>query len=196
MSPVTHCILLLAVFLGIAESGTTENVIQYECKQIPRKRIGLCADHFGRESWYGRFPNARGLDLDDSIVEFFHFFALLYQNNYCSHMLLNVLCFHYFPLCSPECPDIGVTPCRQLCTEAVATCLPYAHVLYGDTFNKDFPHILNCSNFADTTSQTAYCGSNTSSGFDNNAPCCFTETEVALECPNASTYVRTYVSTL
>lgn len=170
---------------GNLHSTLINNVTKYECKEVPRE---LCADHFGVESWYGRFPNTKGLDLDDSIVEFFHFFALFYQNNYCSHMLLNVLCFHYFPLCSPECPDIGVTPCRQLCTEAVESCLPYARVLYRDIFKdiNDFPHILNCSNFADANSETTHCSSTVSSSFNSNAPCCFASAVVALECPNAS----------
>ena len=71
----------------------SDNETQYQCKELPKTISGLCADYFGRETWHGRFPNARGLDMDDSIEEFFHFFALLYQDNYCSHMLHNLLCF-------------------------------------------------------------------------------------------------------
>lgn len=77
MSSVACYILLGAVSLSMVGSGNLHstlinNVTKYECKEVPSE---LCADHFGVESWYGRFPNTKGLDLDDSIVEFFHFFA-------------------------------------------------------------------------------------------------------------------------
>lgn len=183
----THCIFLGAV-LNVVASVTPNNESRYACKEVPRARNGLCADHFGEETWYGRFPNARGLDLDDSIVEFFHFFALLYQDNYCSLMLFKLLCFHYFPLCSSECPDIGVTPCRQVCTEAVEACLPYARVLYGKMFDNSFPQYLNCSCFANVNSEKKECRINASSSSNSNGPSSSNEEVDHLECPNASKF--------
>ena len=166
-----------------SEGQISDNETQYQCKELPKTISGLCADYFGRETWHGRFPNARGLDMDDSIEEFFHFFALLYQDNYCSRMLHNLLCFHYFPLCSTECPGVEVTPCRQLCSEAVKTCLPYARVLYGKIFQNDkgheFPHYLNCSSFETEVDYH-------SSMYNSTDVHCSSPEEKHLDCPSAS----------
>lgn len=152
MAPVyrtaENCLTLCAL-LCVSACLITDHEVHHECKEV---RNGVCTNHFGRDNWYGRFPNSLGLDEDESSVEFYNFFALLYQDNYCSHLLIKLLCFHYFPLCSPECPNVSLTPSRQLCAEAVDACLPYARVLYGETFNNTFPKYLNCSNFPDAKS--------------------------------------------
>ena len=120
-------------------------------------------------------------------AEFFNFFAVTYQDNYCSHMLIPLLCYHYFPLCSPECPRLSVTPSRQLCTEAVEACLPYARVLYGETFNSTFPEDLDCSNFPDAN-YLAYdmeCIENTSNALQ---PCQCAST-VYIDSPNPGRFL-------
>ena len=189
---ISSALFLVAVTTIVASdvpnSGHFNDETQYQCKQVPRTLSGLCADYFGRETWHGRFPNTRGLDMDDSVVEFFHFFALLYQDNYCSYMLHNLLCFHYFPLCSTECPGVEVAPCRQLCAETVKACLPYARALYGTMFEngRDFPHYLNCSSFEAT--ELDY-HTNRSSVYNSTTVHCSSPEEKYLDCPSASKLV-------
>lgn len=126
----------LASASNVKNIQTTENSCQ--CIEVPGS---ICAGHFGVDNWYAQFPNARNLDLTGSIGEFFHFYPFLQLDNYCSHMLFNLLCFHYFPQCSLERPHLAATPCRETCTEAVEACLPHAEPGY------QFPEHLNCSNF-------------------------------------------------
>ena len=169
MMPVL-CLCFL-VFMSAGASLANENVheTRYECREL---RSSTCADHFGLATWYGRFPNDVGLNRDDSVVDFFNFFALLYQDNYCSNVLHNLLCLHYFPLCSPSCPDQWVTPSRQLCTEALEACLPYAHVLYGGAFENTFPKFLNCTSFSKASSITSCLMTSDSNGTRTIDPCC------------------------
>lgn len=108
-----------------------------DCLEVP----GICARHFNLETWYGQFPNARGLSLQESLTEFSHFDPLLTLDDYCSHVLFNLLCFHYFPKCSPERPLLAATPCRETCTEAVRACQRHL----GDSYR--FPEHLGCTNF-------------------------------------------------
>ena len=172
-----------------AVASPTSETHQKECRAL---RGSMCADHFGTETWYGLFPNDQGLDKDDSIAEFFHFFALLHQDNYCSHLIHNLLCYLYFPPCSPQCPGRGVTPSRQLCEEAVEACLPYAQVLYGSTFQKTFPKFINCSSFAQESSSVGTCPTSRGNTTTAIESCCSTDT---LHSPNASKYVYcSYIS--
>ena len=172
--------VILGVFISEGASLNNENVhgARYECREL---RHNMCADHYGLETWYGRFPNAAGLNKDDSVANFFNFFALLYQDNYCSHVLHTLLCTHYFPPCSPDCPDRWVTPSRQLCAEAVEACQPYARILYGREFESDF---LNCTSFAEA-SLVENCLINSES--NTTGTCCSaSEGEVHLSAQNSS----------
>ena len=186
------CIIVFGVLISAEASLVNENVYEetrFECREL---RGSVCADHFGLATWYGRFPNAIGMSKDDSVVDFFNFFALLYQDNYCSHMLHNLLCFHYFPFCSPSCPDSSVTPSRQLCTEAVKACLPYARVLYGGAFENHFPKFLNCTSFPEANSSIGYCLLNSHSNGTDSC-CSATEGEVHLNLPNSSEFLKEYI---
>ena len=165
-------------------AGTYGNESGYECKEITSLRSSICADYFNQEKWYGRLRS----DLDTSVVEFFHFFALIHQDNYCSHMLLHLLCFQYFPPCSSECPRVRVMPSRQLCAEAVGACLPYARVLYGQTFEALFPEYINCSNFGEANSDITALECSTDGNNNTLSPCCSIEEEVRVDCPNASKF--------
>ena len=112
---------------------------------------GLCETHYNI-NWYARFPNARDQYFTNALREFLDFRQLLSLDNYCSHMLYNLLCFHYFPKCdpppSPPPPQRQqlhhATPCRETCIEALTTCIDQARVRNP---NYVFPAHLNCSNF-------------------------------------------------
>ena len=139
---VLSCILLV-------ESTSETSTSFHQC--IPVANLS-CARHFNmREgSWYARFPNARGLDLNRSIGEFSDFSWLLHQNNYCSRMLYILLCFYYFPPCSPQSgPQLIARPCNEVCREAAEACLPIAKVMRGDSLR--IPRHLDCSNFESGT---------------------------------------------
>ena len=109
-----------------------------------------CALHFNTGVWYGRFPNTRGQEKSDAIDEFFDFKLLLDLDNYCSHMLYNLLCFHYFPQCDPNSPGLAATPCRETCNEALTSCIDHARAIQA---NYTFPVHLNCSNFPSGSSE-------------------------------------------
>lgn len=186
---LVFCCIVLCLTLNTALALATE------CTQLERS---MCADHFGVAQWYGRFPN-RGLGRDDSTVEFFHFFALLYQENYCSHLLHHLLCFHYFPPCSPGCSvSSSVTASLRLCEEALEACLPYARVLYGHTSNGAFPQLFNCSNLGEET-YNGDCpaatenNSTTTTSSSIIEPCCSSEDEEYVYLPNASKLYDNYV---
>ena len=143
-------LLLLASGLPYRRSNFTRSLAEGEARQTTHecKRLdsNICARHFNTRSWYGQFPNERGLNANQSISEFGDFSVLLGLNNYCSHMLYALLCFHYFPQCSPQQPSVAVKPCFEVCTEAMDACLPIAHALSG----KDvltIPSHLECANF-------------------------------------------------
>ena len=170
---------LAALCVALATAGNVRDIIPPETSECQCEEIqsSLCATHFGTQTWFGRFPNARNLDKSGSIAEFFHFYPLLLLNNYCSHVLYNLLCFHYFPKCSPERPGLGATPCRETCNEAIAAC--YDHVRARSP-NYVFPEHLNCSNFHSGESN---CGGGSVTGEDGSG--C---EETCTACPNASEF--------
>lgn len=140
------------VFLVVRTMPTPEttppklDLAYHQCKPLNNH---TCALHFNMregDAWYARFPNTRGLSLDRSLKEFSDFTWLLEQNNYCSHMLYTLLCFHYFPPCSPlNGPELIAQPCQEVCREATEACLPIAKAIHGDFVN--IPHHLDCANF-------------------------------------------------
>lgn len=147
--------------------------VRYECKPVANL---TCTRHFNmREgTWYARFPNARGLDRNRSMEEFSDFSWLLEQENYCSRMLYILLCFYYFPPCSPPSgPELVAWPCNEVCREAAEACLPIARAMRGD--NLDIPRHLDCSNFES--------GSHAQDIIRRPGS---EETGVLLACPNAS----------
>ena len=114
-----------------------------ECEEV---LASFCTDHYGADSWYARFPNARDQQYTEALGEFLDFYraGLLSLDNYCSHMLHNLLCFHYFPKCEPNRPRLGAIPCQETCNEAQAACIQHARAKRP---NFVFPAHLNCSNF-------------------------------------------------
>ena len=112
-----------------------------QCQEI---MASTCALHFHTGNWFARFPNARDQDLTQAVKEFVDFYQFLTMENYCSHMLYNLLCFHYFPKCERDRPELAATPCRETCNEALMACVEHARVLRP---NYTFPDHLNCSNF-------------------------------------------------
>ena len=166
------CVTLAASTVKDIDSTETENC---QCEQI---HGSICATHFGTPNWFGRFPNARGLDKSRSIGEFFDFYRLLNMDTYCSHTLYNLLCFHYFPQCFLDThPQLGVTPCRETCNEALAACFPHARA-YDP--NYQFPEHLDCSNFPTGSSECNPAHAEGEDGDDCETPC--------IACPNASTF--------
>lgn len=145
-----------------------------------------CAHHFGADHWAARFPNARELDLFHSLSEFQHFEPILVMDNYCSHVLHNLLCFHYFPKCDLENhSQLGATPCRETCIEATTACIEHVRAIQNNPLF-EFPEHLNCNNFA------------------NGSQCCITVSEVSGEnddecdslctaCPSASKFINTVI---
>ena len=111
-----------------------------------------CAARF-YSGWHARFPNARGLNLVESLNEFTHFRAFLDMNNYCSNRLYILLCWHYFPQCRVDRPDFpAVVPCREICLQASEACQPYAND--ADVDLSKLQH-LNCSNFPSIQEDTS-----------------------------------------
>ena len=157
-----------------------------QCKPVTSRS---CASHFNmgaEETWYARFPNARGLSLDRSLKEFSDFTWLLEMDNYCSRMLHALLCFHYFPPCSPPShPGLLVQPCQEVCKEATRACLPIARALRGDAVS--IPNHLDCANFAEHTHRNARYYHHEGRA-ENTAVGSFSPNTV-LACPNASEFV-------
>ena len=183
MEKLYVCIGILALCIAAVNASAIKNIqpsqssnCHYECTELSSS---LCASHFGLgvdENWYARFPNARGLGRDESITEFFHFYRLLELDNYCSHVLYNLLCFHYFPKCSAQRPRLAAVPCRETCEEAVSSCLEHARAIQKNP-SFQFPEHLNCSNFHYGSSP---CGDGATDGENDN---CGSECSA---CPNAS----------
>ena len=149
--PMQHSLVFSVAFVVLScipSAKSTSDVytsVRYECKPVANLS---CTRHFNmREgTWYARFPNARGLDRNHSKEEFSDFSWLLNQDNYCSRMLYILLCFFYFPPCSPQSgPELVARPCNEVCREAAEACLPIARAMRGD--NLDIPRHLDCSNF-------------------------------------------------
>lgn len=164
---------------------------RHQCVEMPPPNI--CRDYFGTDDWYARFPNSRGQMRDEAIDEFSDYLDLLYQNNYCSHMLYASLCFYYFPKCSLSRPNVAATPCREVCEEVSAACLPIAYALKGNDLN--IPHHLNCTNFESmepsvtgSAETTCNSGSNGSSGSGSGEASCSTSAPDLVACPNACKY--------
>ena len=137
---------VLALCAAACASAGDVKTVDHEESSCQCKRLvgSLCAAHYGLDVWYARFPNAREQDILGAVTEFSHFRQLLQLNNYCSHMLYNLLCFHYFPKCDPHRPRLGAAPCQETCNEAVTACIEQARI--GDP-DFVFPDHLNCSNF-------------------------------------------------
>ena len=149
----------------------------HECKQLESTR---CAEHFHTRdrSWYAQFPNARGLNANQSINEFGDFSVFLDLNNYCSHMLYALLCFHYFPHCSPVRPELAAMPCQEVCREAMEACLPVARALMGGQ-NLHIPLHLECYHFESKESEVLRSAESNGSF-------------VPLACPNASEFTTIF----
>lgn len=150
-----HCSLGLAAIIIMAVSSLpapertytySQSPYTFQCEPVTDRS---CAHHFNmreEDTWYARFPNARGLGLNQSLNEFFDFSKLLDQNNYCSHMLHTLLCFYYFPPCSPKIEsDLYAKPCQEVCREATEACLPIARAMGDEAVS--IPRHLDCVNF-------------------------------------------------
>ena len=169
---------LVSLFVAAVAGGAIKNVqpsqsssCEYDaCAELPGN---ICGTHFDLE-WHARFPNARGQHYDEALGEFFDFYSLLELDNYCSHVLYNLLCFHYFPQCSPDRPLLAGIPCRETCEETVASCLEHARTVYPSFV---FPEHLNCSNFQYGSSP---CGAGSATGENDD---CGSE---CIACPDAS----------
>ena len=182
MEKLYICIGIIGLCVATSAAATIKDIHQsqpsnceYQCRELSSS---VCASHFrlpAGQNWFARFPNARGLDLTASITEFFHFYPLMELDNYCSHVLYNLLCFHYFPKCSEERPFLAAVPCRETCEEAASACLE--HLRSHDSLFQ-FPEHLNCSNFQHGSST---CGAGSNSGSGENSNC---GSECAA-CPNA-----------
>lgn len=163
---------VLALFALLTTTDGDLKVVEHQrrcrCEAIPP---GICSPHFHMGEWYGRFPNARGQNLTDAVTEFVHFYQFLALDNYCSHMLFNLLCFHYFPNCERSRPELGGIPCRETCNEALTSCIEHARALRP---NYTFPDHLNCSNFPSSSSDNC-------SDVIEEAPRC----NCIIACPNA-----------
>lgn len=134
----------LMALSAIANSmGNLKSVPSSACQCLPVQQLNFCGSHFGY-NWDARFPNARGhTDVGTAIAELSHYATLFQLDNYCSHMLYNLLCFHYLPQCAQGSP-ITVVACREVCIEAKDACLEHAR---RRDPNYMFPEHLNCSKF-------------------------------------------------
>lgn len=141
-------------------------------------------------TWYATFPNARGLGLTHSLREFSDFTRLLEMDNYCSLMLYSLLCFHYFPPCSPpNSSAFVVEPCQEVCREATEACLPIARAINGDAVS--IPNHLDCANFAEYGQRRAryyYPG-----GRADNTATRSLSPNVVLACPNSCELKNIYL---
>ena len=149
-----YSFIFLVVFLvwsslASLETSPSKAALHHQCKPVTN---GSCAHYFNmrdEDSWYARFPNARGLGLTRSLKEFYDFSWLLNQSNYCSRMLHIMLCFYYFPPCSPLWnPEMSARPCREVCREATEACQPIARALRGSAVS--IPRHLDCANFEES----------------------------------------------
>ena len=188
-APVHSSLIILAAISVVISMPAPESTPPkldsafHQCKPVP---IRTCARHFNmpeETTWYATFPNARGLGLAHSLKEFSDFTRLLEMGNYCSLMLHTLLCFHYFPPCSPpNNPGLVVQPCQEVCREATEACLPIARAMSGDAVS--IPNHLDCVNFAEYSHhRTRYY--NHASRADNTASGTVISPNVVLACPNS-----------
>lgn len=94
------------------------------------------------------FPNPRGQYMADAMKEFNDFATLMDKG--CSEKLGTLLCFFYFPFCTPGY-SIVIKPCRSLCEEVTRDCAEALTAAFAETglYNraigwKDLPH-FNCT---------------------------------------------------
>ena len=93
---------------------------------------------------YAKFPNSRGMTMEGSRKEFMQYYTLFnLRPQGCYLEMWSLLCFHYFPQCSPGLPlRFIVTPCRETCQRARTGC---------DDFLRDrnisWPEHLDCARF-------------------------------------------------
>ena len=173
------CVGALALCVAVAAMpGSLNDGQRYECLEVPSSH---CGRHFSND-WYARVPNARRLGIPDSSLEFQDFLPLLDLNNYCSHMLFNLLCFHYFPKCDPNRPELAATPCREVCMEAVAACLPHARIASNFVFP---PEHLDCSHFVSVHLPSGVTGSSPEGSGDQETATT-SPNPGPIACPNAS----------
>ena len=120
----------------------------------------LCVDHFGMP-WSYVLPTAGDLPQTqfDLINQFNDFSGPLRLNNYCSHQLFNLLCFHYFARCEPGQANKIAVPCRIACEEAHRACQ-----LAMESTGMSFPSHLNCSKFEVSATECESAGSTSSGG--------------------------------
>lgn len=108
--------------------------------------------------YFAQFPNprqSRESDLpkgvtyeQEAVKEFNDFIPLL--NTKCSDKLGTLLCFFYFPFCSPYFP-VNIRPCRSLCEEVCSECAEELEAVFAERGFpgygwKDLPQ-FNCSNY-------------------------------------------------
>lgn len=186
-----HCLLGLSAIVIMAVSGlpspqrtytNSQSLNNCQCKPVTNSS---CAKHFNmrqEDTWYARFPNARGLGLKRSLNEFSDFSWLLELNNYCSHMLHLLLCFYYFPPCSPQYQfDLFAKPCQEVCREATDACLPIARALRDGAVS--IPRHLDCVNFTSKSSAGDAVRVNVATTRSTG------QSTSVLACPNASEFV-------
>ena len=120
----------------------------------------LCLDHFGMP-WYYVLPTAGDLPQTqlELIKQFNDFGAPLSFNNYCSHQLFNLLCFHYFARCELTQGNKIAVPCRIVCEEAHRACQ-----FAMKSVSLSFPSHLNCSKFEVSATECESAEGSTSSG--------------------------------
>ncbi len=102
--------------------------------------IPLCAN-LGYN--YTAFPNYRGLNEADTILELSDLKPLIRTN--CSNAILHLLCSIYAPPCMPTYPGWKYPPCRALCQYVENGCATVFKVISG----YDWPpnSNLNCSKY-------------------------------------------------
>lgn len=91
-----------------------------ECDSFDRPRDPNTGREYCKFIDKASFPNIRGHETAaEAISEFDDFFPLLGSNTTgpCHPKLEILLCFIYFPFCTPNYPNIRYYPCRETCEE-------------------------------------------------------------------------------
>jgi len=107
---------------------------QPTCEPIDTRAKSICG--VLDKNYLTHFPHGKFKTQNDAYEEFKLYLPYLEHN--CSAELLPLLCYHYFPSCSPN-QDEPKVPCKAVCRKARTGC--------EDCFKKDkstWPDIFNC----------------------------------------------------
>ena len=158
MMPGRFIVLQLLFTLGFRSSVAEYGRLECLCEPVSAE---ICTRQY---KYSTTFPNkVNGFSsVNDALREFesFPIGSLALQT--CSSMLVNFICFYYFPPCLRDLDCKAIGPCDSLCEQVRLGCEP---LLLKNNYT--WPDHLDCSKFPSSDSESAYSGSAYSGSADS-----------------------------